>query len=92
MDIDPNNALAHAYNAEILINQQNYNLFDKAIEESQTAQTLDPTLLETHRARGIVLLNTQNLELAVAEFQAALAINKKHRRPAPQPGRRIQAA
>jgi tetratricopeptide (TPR) repeat protein len=37
---------------------------------------LGPTLLETHRARGILLLNTQNLEQAVQEFQTALAINK----------------
>ena len=76
LELDPNNALAHAYYAEILINQGDYNLFDKAIEESQAAQALDPSSMETHRARGIVLLNTQNLELAVAEFQAALAINK----------------
>jgi tetratricopeptide (TPR) repeat protein len=76
LDLDPNNALAHAYYAEILINQGDYNLFDKAIDESKKAQELDPNLLETHRARGIVLLNTQNLELAVEEFQAAIAMNK----------------
>jgi tetratricopeptide (TPR) repeat protein len=76
LEIDPNNALAHAYYAEILINQGDYTLFDKAIEESKKARDLDPSLLETHRARGIVLLNTQNVEQAVEEFQAALAINK----------------
>lgn len=76
LSIDPNNALAHAYYAEILINQNDYNLFDKAIAESQTARDLDPSLLETHRARGIVLLNTQNVEQAVSEFQTALSINK----------------
>ncbi|MEA3441014.1 MAG: tetratricopeptide repeat protein, partial [Chloroflexota bacterium] len=76
LELDPNSALAHAFYAEILINQGDYNLFDKAIEESKTAQQLDPSLLETHRARGIVLLNTQNLELAVEEFQKALSINK----------------
>lgn len=76
LDLDPNNALAHAYYAEVLINQRDYNLFDKAIEESKRAQELAPNLLETHRARGIVLLNTQNLELAVQEFNSALAINK----------------
>jgi len=76
LSLDPNNALIHAYYAEILINQGDYALYDKAAEESQRARDLDPTLLETHRARGIVLLNTQNLEEAVNEFQAALAINK----------------
>jgi tetratricopeptide (TPR) repeat protein len=76
LELDPNNALAHAYYAEILINQGDYTLFDKAIEESKKARDLDPSLLESHRARGIVLLNTQNVEQAVEEFQAALAINK----------------
>jgi tetratricopeptide (TPR) repeat protein len=76
LELDPNNALAHAYYSEILINQGDYTLFDKAIEESQKARDLDPSLLESHRARGIVLLNTQNVEQAVEEFQAALAINK----------------
>ncbi len=51
-------------------------LYEKAADESKKALALDPTLLEAHRARGIVLLNTQNLEEAVQEFQAALAINK----------------
>ncbi len=76
LELDPNNALAHAYYAEILINQGDYNLFDKAIEESKIAREMDPNLLETHRARGIVLLNTQNVEDAVSEFEAALVINK----------------
>lgn len=76
LDIDPGNALAHAYYAEILMNQGDYELYDKAAEESKTALDLDPTLLEARRARGIVLLNTQNLEEAVQEFQAAVAINK----------------
>jgi tetratricopeptide (TPR) repeat protein len=76
LEFDPNNALAHAYYAEVLINQGDYTLVDKAIEESKKARDLDPSLLETHRARGIVLLNTQNVEQAVEEFQAALAINK----------------
>ncbi len=73
---DPNSALAYAYYAEILMAQNDYTLYDKAAEVSKKARDLDPTLLETHRARGIVLLNTQNLEEAVQEFQAALAINK----------------
>lgn len=73
---DPNLALTHAYYAEILMNQGDFGLYDRAAEESKKALDLDPTLLEGRRARGIVLLNTQNLEQAVEEFQAALAINK----------------
>lgn len=76
LDLDPNNALAHAYYAEILINQNDFGLYEKAANESKIAQELDPTLLETHRIRGIVLFNTQNLDQAVDEFQAAIAINK----------------
>ncbi len=74
--LDQNSALTHAYYAEILINQGDYTLFDKAIEESKKARDLDPSLLEVHRARGIVLLNTQNVEQSVEEFQTALAINR----------------
>ncbi|HSQ26363.1 MAG TPA: tetratricopeptide repeat protein [Anaerolineales bacterium] len=73
---DPNLALTHAYYAEILMNQGDFGLYDRAAEESKKALDLDPTLLEARRARGIVFLNTQNLEQAVEEFQAALAINK----------------
>lgn len=76
LELDPNSALAHAYYAEILINQGDYLLYDQAAASSKRARDLDPTLLESHRSRGIVLLNTQNLEEAVQEFQAALAINK----------------
>lgn len=76
LSLDPSNALAHAYLAEILVSQGDYALFDQAAAESKRALELDPTLLEAHRVRGIVLLNTQNLEQAVQEFQAALAINK----------------
>ncbi len=73
---DPNLALAHAYYAEILMNQGDFGLYDRAAEESKKALELEPTLLESRRARGIVLLNTQNLEQAVQEFQAAITINK----------------
>ena len=74
--LDSNNALIYAYYAEILINQNDYTLYDKAAEASKRGLELGPTLLETHRARGIVFLNTQNLEQAVQEFQTAMAINK----------------
>lgn len=76
LELDANNALAHAYYAEILINQGDFELVDKASEESRIARELDNTLLEVHRARGIVLLNTNNVVEAIEEFKAALAINK----------------
>lgn len=77
LELDPNSALAHAYYAEILIDQGNFEDFEKASEESRIAKDLDPNLLETHRARGLVLLNTQNQEDAVVELKAAIAINDK---------------
>lgn len=79
LELDPNNAMAHAYYAEILVNKGNFEDFDKAAAESRLAQELDPNLLEAHRARGLVLLNsgTENLNQAVQEFKAALAINDK---------------
>lgn len=76
LSLDPGNALAYAYLAEVLINQADYTLYDKAAEASKQALQLGPNLMETHRARGIVLLNTQNLEEAQQEFQTALSINK----------------
>jgi tetratricopeptide (TPR) repeat protein len=77
IELDPNNALAHAFYAEILILKGDFGDFDKASEESRIARDLDPNLLEVHRARGLVLLNTQNVEEAINEFNAALAINDK---------------
>jgi tetratricopeptide (TPR) repeat protein len=76
LSLDPNNALAHAYYAEVLINQGEFGLYEKAAEESRVALQLAPDILETHRARGIVLYNTQNLEQAIQEFQTALTYNK----------------
>jgi tetratricopeptide (TPR) repeat protein len=73
---DPNSALAYAYLAEILLDQNDYALIDKAAEASKRAQSIDPNLLEVHRARGLVLMNTQNVDQAIQEFQSALAINK----------------
>ncbi|HEX7973193.1 MAG TPA: tetratricopeptide repeat protein [Anaerolineales bacterium] len=70
--LDPKNALTHAYYAEILINQGKFELQDKAAQESRAALDLDQNLMETHRARGIVLYNTQNLKEAEDEFKAAI--------------------
>lgn len=78
LEIDPNNALAHAYYAEILANQisEDYGLIDKAAAESKLAIELAPDLLEVRRARGIVLLSSNNIEEAIVEFNAAIGTNK----------------
>ncbi len=82
LELDPENALAHAVYAEILMDkviagQGDINAIDRAAEESRTAMTLDPTLMESRRARGYVLWNTGNFAEAIQEYNAALAINDK---------------
>ncbi len=72
--LDPNNAYAHAYNVEILIDS-GFDNYQKAADESRVALGLDPNILETHRARGLILEATANYEEAIAEFQAAIKLN-----------------
>ena len=77
IELDPNNAAAYAFYTEILLDQGDYEDIQTAIDMSQKAQALDPTALETHRARGYVFFNTNNLPEAIREYQAAIAINDK---------------
>jgi tetratricopeptide (TPR) repeat protein len=77
IELDPNNAAAYAYYSEILLDQGNFEDRQIAIDMSQKAQALDPTALETHRARGYVLFYTGNFPEAIQEYQAAIAINDK---------------
>jgi tetratricopeptide (TPR) repeat protein len=77
IELDPNNASAYAYYTEILLDQGDYEDLQTAIDMSQKAQALEPNSLETHRARGYVLFSTGNYAEAVAEYQAAIAINDK---------------
>jgi tetratricopeptide (TPR) repeat protein len=53
--------------------------FDQAAAESRRAKDLDANLLEVHRARGLVLVNSgiENLDQAIQELKAAIAINDK---------------
>jgi len=76
--LDPNNAYAHAYYAEILIDSGSFENYEKAAEESRVAVALDPNILETHRARGYVLNavgTVDNYEEAIREYEKAIAIN-----------------
>ena len=65
LELDPNNAVAHAFYAEILVDQGTDTIL-RAVEESKVAQALAPDTLITHRARGYVLEATANYEEAVA--------------------------
>ena len=79
LELDPNSALAHAYYAEILVNKGDPEELDKAAEQSRLARDLDTSLLEVHRARGLVLLasSSENLPEAISELKAAIALNDK---------------
>lgn len=80
IEIDPNNAIPYAYLAEVLAGMQQAGqgslaTLDEAIEYSRKARDLGPDLLETHRARGIILELTGENEEAIQELEAAIAIN-----------------
>lgn len=80
INIEPNNPIPYAYLAEILALKSgsltgDMEARDRAINYSRKAESLGPNLMETHRARGIVLELTSNYEEAVREFEAAVAIN-----------------
>ena len=80
LDLDPNNAFAHAIQAYILASRVandlgEINTLDQAIDASQTAMALDPQLLETHWARGYVLEITANYEEAIEQFQMAIELD-----------------
>ncbi len=80
--LDTNNGLAHAYNAflygKLAENSVGayVNPIQTAIDESRTATTLAPDSLEAHWARAYVYQITDNRELAVQEYLAAININK----------------
>jgi len=81
LELDPNNALAHAYYAELLSDQYSqgtgpFDVLTRMSEESKTALSLAPGLLEAHRARGYVYEVTLNAEEAIREYELAVAINK----------------
>jgi tetratricopeptide (TPR) repeat protein len=80
--LDTNNGLAHAYNAflygKLVENNTGayVNPIQTAIDESRTATTLAPDSLEAHWARAYIYQLTDNRELAVQEYLAAININK----------------
>ena len=77
IEIDPNNPLAYAVYTEILLDRGNFDDLDDAIDNSRKARDLAPNALETHRARGYVLLYTGEYAESIQEYQAALAVNDK---------------
>ncbi len=77
IELDPNNALAYAYLAEALMDADPQANIDEASELSRKAKALAPDALESYRARGYVLAQTQNFPEAAEEYKAAIALNDK---------------
>ncbi len=80
IEIDPTYALTYAYQTEVLVDQINngedkLDTLEKATECSRQAISLGNQLMETHRARGLLLEITGNYDEAITEFQIAIAIN-----------------
>ncbi len=80
LEINPNNAYTHAYYTEILALQLETDTaaigtFDKAQSKSTKALSLNPNIMETHRARGILLYDTGNMPEAITEFETAIKLN-----------------
>ena len=77
-EIDPNNPLTYAYRTEVLVDQINsgqdsLNTLEKATEYSRLGLEYGNQLMETHRARGLLLEITGNYEDAINEFQIAIS-------------------
>jgi tetratricopeptide (TPR) repeat protein len=75
---DPNSALAHAYLAEILIDQYlvlGSGDYRRALDEAQRAVGLDANSVEAHRALGYVWESTGNYEDALQSYERALSLN-----------------
>jgi len=80
LELDPNNAHAHAVYAFILALQVanevgELGTVDLAIEESRMALEMNPQLLEARWARGYVLEITSNYEEAIQQLNAAIEID-----------------
>jgi tetratricopeptide (TPR) repeat protein len=77
LELDPNNALAYAFQVEILLANCDYEEIERSIELSRQALELAPNTVEAHRARGLVLSCTGNYLEAIQEYKQALAISDK---------------
>ena len=80
ISIDPGNALAYAYLAEVLAQQQtegkgDLTTIDKATEASRKALDLGGNLMESHRARGLVLEMTGNYTDAITQYTAIIVFS-----------------
>lgn len=72
LTIDPNNVLAQAYYAEILIDQQR---LDQAEQNISVALQNGEDLMDIHRINAYLLESQQRYTEAIVEYEKALTIN-----------------
>jgi tetratricopeptide (TPR) repeat protein len=72
LSLDARNALALAFYAEILIDQQKWNQAEQYISQ---ALQYGPDLMDVHRVYAYYLESTLNYRQAIEEYQAALQIS-----------------
>jgi tetratricopeptide (TPR) repeat protein len=70
--LDPNNSLALAFYAEVLLDQ---NQKIQAAESARLAVNQGPELMDTHRVYGTVLESLGEYRFAIEEFEKAVEIN-----------------
>lgn len=80
LDMDANSALIYAYYTEVLALQINdgkgeLGTTTKAADYSKKALALDNSLMEVHRARGMILEFTQNFQEAANEYSQAIKMS-----------------
>ena len=73
--LDPNNAVAHAYRVEILIDSGSFANIETATIVSRNALALNPDILETRRARAYLLEATGNYEEAIQFHRSAIDLS-----------------
>jgi tetratricopeptide (TPR) repeat protein len=70
--LDNSNALALAYQAEVLLDQFKW---DQARQVAELALTMEPNSMDTHRVYAYVLESTANYSQAIDEYKIAAEIN-----------------
>lgn len=75
LQLEPGNALALAFAAEVLIDQQSFaQAIDLASQAVARADPQDPYSMDIHRVYGTVLESNGQYRLAIEEYRAAAAI------------------
>jgi len=72
LQLNPNNAMALAFYAEVLVDQQEWSQADEYVKQ---AVELDANLMDAHRVRGYVQESLGNYNTAIEEYLKAAEIN-----------------